>query len=454
MIGLSGNTKLRISREAPIIHADYLTRYGLVDTPFTGETMTVGHTFFDSKNINITRQKKNQRISGKTISGGIKFHLSPLIYDDLIEGVFWSNWATYSVGEALLTISLSTINNTITDTNSSNAFRGLIDGQYIYVRTGGTISNENCKIYKISEKTNDNLLTLDASTPIELIENSVTAQISASIIRLPETIEDIERHSYFIEKQHIDLTPSQFLSFTTNYVNKMTLNCTTQALVSGSFDFIGKSASLYNDGAYDAIDNPNGNGIGSMATINSNELIDSPDIELFGTATDITAIYINGNRINDGSDDTPWVQGVDFSISNNFKGINAVSEMEIIGVSPNRMTISGTMAIYFSNADMYEALMNESELSLAYVVENTNKNAYVFSFPRIKLTDSSLGYQDAGMINNIQWVALYDSNTKTSIQIDRLLNTSMYETPSLNMTIITSGVYNLITNDGYLITES
>ena len=443
MVSSNIYTKLRISKEASIIYSDYLTKNGLLDTQITSETMSVDHTLLETKNINNTRQgRKKQRVS-RDITGGIKFHLSPYIYDKLIEGVFWSSWLTTN---NTISINISIIDNTIVDSENTGAFVNFISGQFIYIRRGGTVSDDNCGIYKISAKTTDNSMVLDDIMLLKITESNVTAKISGSILRLPETVSDIERHSYFIEKQQIDTSPSQYISFKSNYVNKLSLNCMSKSFVSGGFDFIGKSASVYNDGIYDIDNNPNGNGVGSVATLNGNDLIQAYDTNFFNTSTDITDIYIDDVRTTIDASSDIWVQSINFSIINNFKGINALSETDIIGVSPNTMSISGTMSIYFSDTTIHDLYMNGLEFSLMLIMENINKDAYVFSFPRIKITGSNLNYQNDSLTTTIQWIALYDETVKTSIQIDRLFSSYVYETYDLTLNghSLTLDDYNLV----------
>jgi hypothetical protein len=232
----------------------------------------------------------------------------------------------------------------------------------------------------------------------------------------------MKRHKYFFERQHGDLDPKQFFGFTGNLVNTFSLNGSAASLVTGSFDFMGVSASIYNEDAYDATTNPNGNGAGSIASYYGDTLNAALAFNGFSAVGHVKAIYLDGVNVNAADGGEIYIQSLDFTVNNNLRGIQAIGVLGNVAVNAGQLNVTGNLSAFFANDAMYRRFIDGDEFSLAYVLENENGDAYVFTFPRVAISTSSMnsGGGDQDLVENMQWTALYDSTTLTSIQIDRL----------------------------------
>lgn len=429
-IGSSNFAVLRYVEESDASNPGYNAGDDLREIPITSESLQFASQFIESNNITSSRQVLDQIQTGYDVSGGLQIEFAPKVYDEFIEGAMWSDWqgtakdATYAV---TITEPVEGVNGgTITDDDANGTFTtGLVAGQWFYLRTsaGTPIDADNVGIYKAKIVAGD-LITIDPATPISTAEAAKDCKISASMIRAPKNGEavNMKRHKYFFERQHSDISPAQFFAFGGNLVNNFGVDGSSGALLTGSVDFIGETASIYNSGAYDATTNPNGNGVGSVVTVNGDSLLSSLDFNGYNSVSHVKGIYLDGENVNKSAGGDIYIQSLGFSLSNNLRGAQAMGCMGNVSVQAGKLSVSGNMASYFANDKMYRRFLDGDEFSLSYVVDNEDGNAYVFTFPRITISTSGMNASgnDQDLIENMEWKALYDSTTQTSIQVDRL----------------------------------
>ena len=316
---------------------------------------------------------------------------------------------------------------TLTDDSARGTIgTGIEIGQWISVRevTGvGAPVSGNVQIYKVKSKT-ANTLTFAVATQVGTTETTKTVKVAASMIRAPRNGETayMKRHKYFFERQHGDVDPAQFFAFGGNLVNSWSVNGASASLLTGSFDFMGETASVCNDNTYDTDTNPNGNGVGSLATLDGAGFTAADTFNGFNAVSHIKGIYLDGVNVNKSAGGDIYIQSLDFTLANNLRGVQAMGYMGNIAVQAGQLGVTGNIASYFANDKMYRRFIDGDEFSLEYVVENEAGDGYVFSFPRVTISTSGMnaGGNDQDLIENMQWTALYDSTLMTSMQVDRL----------------------------------
>ena len=454
-IGSSNFTVMRYTEEAASSNAGYPANSTIQEIPMTGESFQYSSQFISSQNINSSRQASDQIQTSFEVAGGLQIEFAPKVYDELIEGAMWADWqATAKDADYELTTTTAvagTNGGTLADTDAGEDMTtGLVVGQWFYLRSRGleaaAITSSNVGIYKVLLVT-ENLITLDESTPITAIDTEKTCTICASTMKAPEDGKAInmKRHKYFFERQHADLDQDQFFGFGGNLVNNWSINGASASLLTGSFDFMGENATIRNSGIYNLETNPNGQATGdgetpeapttATANLGSAALDDAyaggdgahaaaGSFNGFNAVSHIKGIYLDGVDANATASGDIYIQSLDFTIANNLRGAQAIGHMGNIAVQAGQLNITGNIASYFANDKMYRRFLSGEEFSLEYVVEDENNDAYVFSFPRVTISTSSMnaGGNDQDLIENMQWTALYDdtAGVKTSMRIDRL----------------------------------
>jgi len=429
-IGSSNFTVMRYVEESDADNPGYNAGDNLREIPMTGESFQFSSQFIESNNINSSRQVLDQIQTGYEVNGGLQIEFAPKVYDEFIQAALWADWQgtakntdyTVTIGA----VSAGVHGGTITDDATGDTMdTGLVAGQWFYLRTksGTPVADANVGIYK-AKTVVGSVITIDESTPITTAEANKTCNICASMIRAPKNGEAayMKRHKFFFERQHSDITPAQFFSYGGNLVNTFSIDGSSAALLTGSFDFIGEDAAIYNSAANNADTNPNGNGAGSLADLNGDSKLAALAFNGFNAVSHIKGIYLDGTNVNKSAGGDIYIQSLNFSINNALRGAQAMGYMGNVSVQAGKLGVTGNISSYFANDSMYRRFLNGDEFELAYVVEDENNDAYVFTFPRVVISTSSMnaGGNDQDLIENMEWRALYDSTYETSIQIDRL----------------------------------
>ena len=116
------------------------------------------------------------------------------------------------------------------------------------------------------------------------------------------------------------------------------------------------------------------------------------------------------------------MQSLDFNIANNLRGVKAIGVMGNVAVSPGQLLVTGNLNALFASDIMYRRYVSGEEFSLSYSVFDEDGDGYVFSFPRVVVSSSSMnaGGNDQDLVENMQWSAIMDAATETSVQIDAI----------------------------------
>lgn len=387
----------------------------LRETHFTGESFGFTKQSIQSNNINSTRQVVDTVQTGFETQGGINIEMAPKVYDDLIEGALWSNWGTATSA----TIAATLVPATRTLSVASGApFVNLVVGQYI--RITGFANAINNGVKKILKKAGDNNSLIFVDNGDTLIAESAVAnvKVNGSMLRNGGV-----RQSFFFERTHNDLDPRQYFSFNGNLVNSMNVSAQASSLLTGSFQFMGQTSEIYNDGVESA-ENPNGNGTGiagSGSKSFDHVTLAPTAFNGLNAVSHVGDICINDIPVNAG-DDAIYMNGLDFTIANNLRGVKAIGFLGNVDVSPGQLAITGTVKALFASDVMYRRYLSGEEFSLSYAVLDENNEGYVFSWPRVTISASSMsaGSKDQDLVEDAQWSALMSAITNTTMQVDRL----------------------------------
>lgn len=371
-------------------------------TPLTGESLTFSKDSITSNNINSTRQVSDVIQTGFNVSGGLELELAGKTFDEMIEGALWSRWST-SVDEDFTTGELTVVAaaRTVTSTRAAppTFSTDMVTGQF--VKISGMDDSGNNGVFQIESVDSATAITvLDPDSALANGTCGTSGRLAASMIRNGST-----SISYVFEKAFNDLTTVQRFSFLGCMVNSLALSMQSSSIITGSLDFMGTTSATYATGTKStaAIDASVGNNILNAVSHIGGVRIDSA----LQSASDI------------------YFQGIDMSLSNNLRGVQAIGTVGNITVSPGQLEVTGTMNAYFSDPTMYGKFTGDTEFSLSYEVIDENGEGYVFSFPRVTITADDLptSGNDSDIVENMTWSAMMSASTNIApsitLQIDR-----------------------------------
>lgn len=201
----------------------------------------------------------------------------------------------------------------------------------------------------------------------------------------------VTMRSFTIQRLFRDI--GQYETFTGCEVNTLSLTVATNAMVTGSINFVGKdggfadaplSLSPISPGSYAPFDGFSG------------------------------ALFEGGTKI-------ATVTSIELQINNSLNPLYVIGDRATAGIQAGRINISGTVSAYFANQDLLKRFLNEEESSLKFMLGNGVENSYSVEVPRLKYTAGSNPVNDESAIQlSLPFQALVDSVTGSNIVITRI----------------------------------
>ena len=241
----------------------------------------------------------------------------------------------------------------------------------------------------LSTASTGTVITLDAATPIDTSGAGAAGTVLAAGAMLSSAYatNSVVMKSYTIEVGHTDI--NQFRQYTGMVLSKMSIKLAVGAIVTGSFDFMGKGFNLL--GA-------TGNGVPNV----------SQTFVPANATKGVFDILENGQSITA----TTYIKSGEFDIDNTLRMQDAVGVFGAAGIGSGTLQIKGKLEVYFADAVIYNKLLNGAATSLTIPLLDVNGNGYIFKFPLIKYTAAKVqvGGLDQDSLLMMDWQATVDIN--------------------------------------------
>lgn len=365
----------------------------LQELRLTGESLSYNIANIVSSEIRDDRQVIDLIQTGAECGGGINFELSYNSYDLFLEGALWSDWSSD------LAVSIA---NDIATTGTgfscagTASFDDISAGQW--VKFGGFTANssENNGYYLVTSvtATAGTMTTSPAPASVEAKSASKTITINGAMLRNGTT-----EHSYSIERYYADLSPAVYNAFAGMVVNNFSMSLAADAIISGSFEFLGKSATS------------------AAAAMSSGSVTAATTTDVINAVANVANILENDTAVS-----TCLVQSLDFTLNNNVRGQSAIGQLGFCDIGVGQVDVTGTMNVYFRNKDLYDKYIAGTETSISFRVSDAAGNVYIFTFHRVAL-EADPGGQATGantdIMENITWRSIRDQTYDCTIQIDK-----------------------------------
>lgn len=385
--------------------ASYPTGFGVFPTAGNGTLLNMLSETFDyavrtesSKVIRSDRQVPDIVQVSASAQGGFAFEHTYKEYDPFIQGVLqddYTHFNTTGISGALPAISAMT-SSSITF-GSSTAGTGdtstLQKGQW-FVLTPPAGATQTVKDYFKSRPfrvvvgagtLSNTVITLDPSTPLDTAIAGSTMAVGATICTSRVSNASTMK-SYSFEVGHPDI--GQYRRYSGMIVSKMDLKLSVGAIVTGSFDFMGKTFAR-----------AAATGMGTPTAS-----------QTFTPANAVRGVF---DIIEGGSSisATTYIRSGEFTIDNGLRGQEALGVFGNAGIAAGTMRITGKVEVYFADGTMYDKLLNGSASSLCIPVLDVDGNGYVYYFPRIKYSAAKVnaGGLDQDNMLSMDWQALPDT---------------------------------------------
>lgn len=227
----------------------------------------------------------------------------------------------------------------------------------------------------------------------------VSCSIKGSMLRNPGDIANIIPQSFSLETGFNDV--GQFFLMTGMRVGTFSLEVSSGAIVTGSMAFNGAETStgsvsvLGDEGTYTVLDS---------------------------TATEVVNATANvGNLSKDGVTLSTAVQSITMEGDASLRDQMAVGSKFPSGIGTGRFNLTGTIAAYFQDLNLYNDFINHVTTSISWSFTDTDQNTYYFTIPALKITSDPIAPEgiDQDVMENMEWTAFRDAATECMLQVDR-----------------------------------
>ncbi len=337
-----------------------------------------------SEELRSDRQVSDIARIGVSASGDISFELSYGSHDTLLKSALQSSgWSTKQKITNVITISASSVDNSISD--SASGFGNFVANQWVYL-TGFTATANN-KFFKIVSATSAKLVLSGGTLTTEAVGNPITVHMGSQITN-GTTLD-----SYNFEKDYLDL--SNVLSLLKGMcINTFNLDVPADGIISGSFGFMGS--------AEESLTTTGGSGYGAVGT---------------------TVIMTGANHVPNFLENQSELGILSFSMSltNNLRTRLQVGTLGVASMGVGSVEISGSLTIHLEDADLYNKYLNQDSTSIVIGVRDAVGNGYVIELPAIKLIESTrnAGGKNTDVIGEFEFRAYMHSTEQITVRIVR-----------------------------------
>lgn len=149
-------------------------------------------------------------------------------------------------------------------------------------------------------------------------------------------------------------------------------------------------------------------------------VLDAPTNQVMNATTNVGSLELNGTALSTG------IQSIELSGESTLRNQNGVGSKFPLGIGTGRFNLTGTVVAYFANADLYNAFINHTTVSLTFQLTDLDDNAYIITLPALKFTADPISPAgiDQDVMENLEFVAFRDASTQAMLQMDRFSNIS------------------------------
>ncbi len=244
----------------------------------------------------------------------------------------------------------------------------------------------------------DDTITVSPAPPVNANAGALAVTIKGSHVRNPGVLADITKQSFTIMTGFTDI--AQYFVMKGMRVGGFTMSVASGEIVSVSFSFMGKDTSV---GPTDVLGT-------------------APYAPLATTATEPMNATVNvGSIRKNGTELAVAVKSIELEGDAGLRSQTGVSSKYPIGIGYGRMSLSGTMEVYFETLEMYDHFLAHDTISLSFDFRDVNNNFYTFTIPAAKISADPItaGGIDQDIMEPIEFVSQRDPVLNTQFMVDR-----------------------------------
>lgn len=366
---------------------------------FTSESLNFNTDFIMSEEIRADRMVPDTVQVSASAGGDMNGELSYATYDDLFEGAFFEDWDSTAVAEGpnsdvTLTKTGGTPNTwdltsaataTWTDMNA-------IVGQVVRV-TGFTTAGTFYA--RITSAPTTLVLNIAPFTDVA----TEAAGDAITVTPLAFLRNGVIDHAYTIQKEFNDLTTPEFWNFTGARMGGVSFELATGSILNLTIPVLALDAVMTETQFVGA----------TITPANTNQIMNAVD--------NVATITFDG----DPGGTQYFFNSLSINMDNGLRGQEAIGTLGFVGVVPSRLSITGSIELYFENSSLFDRFRAATAFSLDFRVADAAGNEYVVTIPRAKYTsmDITAGGLDQDVFASAEFEVIIDTSGVYMIQLSR-----------------------------------
>lgn len=349
-----------------------------------GSGIKLARQSLQSQEMRSDRAVADLRLGNKNPTLEVPFEFSYSSFDAFLEAALFG---AFAVAYNLSTQTVTVVASTKKFSRASGSW--ITDGVKVgdkFTTTGFAAAGNNGTFIVTAVSALE--VTCGAATGLENVTDDtlVTVTTDRQVLK-----QGVTAKFFSIEEGFLDIAQYQIL--TGAMVNSFSLSAAPNAMVTGSFGIIGKSASAFTASSLD----------GTPAAAPTTSPFDA----------------YNGS-IKEGGATIAIVTGLNLSLANGLEALFAMFNSDTYRIGVGRANVTGTVTAFFEDATMANKFVNETESSLEFTLTDLAGNDYRITIPRIKYTGSDKSMTENNVTVSLPFQAMYDTSTATSFIIEKM----------------------------------
>lgn len=226
---------------------------------------------------------------------------------------------------------------------------------------------------------------LSYSAHDDYLEAALFGTWTANVLKQGNT-----KKSFTIEEGFTDIPAYQ--NVTGCMVNQFSLSCRPDSVVTGSFSFLGKSASTFTGTPLDA------------------SLTAAPTGGVFDSYT---------GSITEGGSAIATVTAIDLNVDNRLEQLYTLFAVDPSYMVAGFARITGKMSVYFADLALANKFLNGTPSAIQITLTGPAAEDYIILLPKVLYTGNQKTVSETSVIMELPFTCYYDASEATQIKITR-----------------------------------
>lgn len=237
---------------------------------------------------------------------------------------------------------------------------------------------------------------LSYGTYDDIFESVMGGAWAADVLKNGQTVKPLTFEKRFFTGISNDEETYAYLRYRGMVGNTMSLEFASNEIIKGSCDFLGRSSEV-------------GTSIIASATY------------IPPTSAQVLSAASHMGTLTFGSFASPKLLSASLEMNHNTKGAGVIGSTDFADIQYGEFSLTGTLAAYFEDADMYNAYLESTSLGLSITVGSGSGSKYKFEIPALKLSDCQVvaGSKNDFLVANMPFQALYSPTNACTLIITR-----------------------------------